>query len=141
VNWTKSLPLPSVLLGLAAMLPILASGCGGDSGPQRYDLSGAVSFDGKPVPVGEISLAPDASQGNSGPGCIALIKDGQYKTEPGMGILGGPYTVQILGFDGIPVGEATDGTALFPPYETKVDFPKEATTHDFAVPAASTPGG
>ncbi len=116
---------------LAVVLAL--SGCSGASGPTRYDLSGTVSYAGKPVPAGEVSLEPDGSRGNTGPGSMAEIKDGKYQTEPGKGILGGPYVVRIMGFDGIPAGDSSVGTALFPPYETRVDFPREATTRDFAI--------
>jgi hypothetical protein len=126
------------LLVVAALLT--AAGCGGSEGPPRYDLEGAVQFDGQPVPAGEVFLQPDASRGNAGPGSLALIKDGRYQTDPDKGVVGGPYVVRILGFDGVPVGDSSTGKSLFPQYETQVEFPKEATTHDFAIPRVSKPG-
>lgn len=122
------------LVGLAALLPLLMIGCSGPAGPATHELSGKVVYDGKPVPVGEVSFQPDGAQGNAGPGCIALIKDGQYKTEPNKGIVGGPYIVRIVGYDGVPVGDSTQGSEMFRVYETKVDLPKETATHDFTVP-------
>ncbi|MEN6496572.1 MAG: hypothetical protein ABFD16_19975 [Thermoguttaceae bacterium] len=120
-----------VLLGAAALA---LSGCAPSSGPGQYTLSGAVLYQGKPVPVGEITLSPDGARGNTGPGAIASIKDGKYQTLPGKGIVGGAYVVQIVGFDGVPVDAMSSaGTALFPPYETRVEFPCESTTHDFAI--------
>jgi hypothetical protein len=129
---------PWTLWAVAAILA--AAGCGGSDGPPRYDLQGAVQFDGKPVPAGEVFLQPDASQGNVGPGSLALIKDGRYRTDPGKGVVGGPYVVRILGFDGIAAGDSTAGSSLFPQYETVVDFPKQATTHDFTISRVA-PGG
>ena len=42
----------------ALLLILLATtGCGG--GPEMYDVSGTVTFDGQPVERGEISLDPD----------------------------------------------------------------------------------
>lgn len=121
--------LPVVLLGIAAL-----SGCAPSSGPGQYTLSGAVLYQGKPVPAGEITLAPDGARGNTGPGSIASIKDGKYQTSPGKGIVGGAYVVQIVGFDGVPVDPmSTAGTALFPPYETRIEFPRESTIHDFHI--------
>lgn len=120
-----------VLLGTAALA---LSGCAPSSGPGQYMLSGTVLCQGKPVPVGEITLSPDGARGNTGPGSIASIKDGRYETLPGKGIVGGAYVVQIVGFDGVPVDAMSSaGTALFPPYETRVEFPRESTTHDFTI--------
>lgn len=133
MNQTSARSLPALLVALAlAALP----GCRSESGPPRYDLSGAVLYDGKPVPVGEVALEPDGSRGNTGPGCLAVIKDGKYRTAPDKGVLGGAYLVRIVGFDGVPAGDSSVGTALFPPFETKVEFPRQSTTHDFTVPPA-----
>lgn len=137
INPLFSLTSPSLLLMLAVALAV--PGCKGESGPPRYDLSGTVTYDGKPVPAGEVSLEPDGSRGNSGPACIAVIENGQYKTEPKMGIVGGPYIARIAGFDGVPVGDMTVGTSLFPTYQTEVEFPQQTTTHNFEIPASTGP--
>jgi hypothetical protein len=41
-------------------------GCGPD-GPSRYSISGSVTFQGKPVPVGFIKFEPDTAKSNAGP--------------------------------------------------------------------------
>ena len=52
---------------VAAVL-LVSVGCGsGPSGPQRYPLSGTVTYDGKPVVRAEIFLAPNDDLGNTGP--------------------------------------------------------------------------
>lgn len=112
----------------------MLSGCGGASGPTRYELSGHVLHQGNPVPIGEIILRPDAAAGNDGPGSVTEIRDGAYRTEPGRGVVGGPYLVEIMGFDGVPVGESTEGAVLFEPVTRKVELPRQASTHDFEVP-------
>lgn len=120
-----------------ALFASALTGCGSsDEGPKRYTLSGKATYaNGKPIPAGEINFAPDSSQGNSGPGASARIKEGAYATEPGKGIIGGKHVVTIIGYDGVPFGESTDGKPLFAkPYETQVDFPKQDSTRDFAVP-------
>lgn len=125
------------LLLLAALL--VGSGCSGASdGPVRFPISGAVTFDGKPVLDGEIFLQPDEKAGNSGPATIAGIRDSKYSVPLEQGIVGGPYLVKITAYE-VPKGAAGPlafrGGPLFPDYATKVDFPKKQTTHDFDVPA------
>ncbi len=113
---------------------LAVAGCGED-GPKRYQVSGRVTYQGNPIPVGEVVFEPDPSKNNSGPGSVAQIKDGAYRTEPGMGVVGGPYIVRIVGFDGVPAGDSTQGTGLFSaPWETTVDLPQEDTVQDFEVP-------
>ncbi len=119
------------------LLPGLA-GCGGQSGVARYDFSGTVLYDGKPVPSGYLQFAPDRKQGNRGPGTSATIKDGHYQTVAKLGIVGGPHVVTITGTDGVPYKTQgvliPIGRPLFPEYEVRVDFPKESGTYDFEVP-------
>lgn len=123
----------------AVGLCLAAAGCGED-GPTRYEVSGTVQYQGKPVPAGRIIFTPDAAQGNQGPQGVAIIKDGRYSTAAGSrGTVGGPHQVRIAGYDGAPVqGEEfmmTDGTPLFPEYTTTADLPREAAEVDFDVPA------
>ncbi len=113
---------------------VLLTGCGGPSGPPRYVVSGQVTFRGKPVPVGEIIFRPDAKAGNEGPGSVAAIRNGAYSTESGKGVVGGPYVVEIVGFDGISVAELTEGGVLFNPITRQVDFPANDSTRDFDLP-------
>ena len=127
------------------MTALLAlAGCGGSSGPTRFDLTGTVSYDGKPVPAGFIVFQPDAAAGNSGPGAQADIHDGKYHTLPGQGTIGGPHVVSISGYDGKafeiarrPHGEPImnpNGKPLFPTAAIKVNVPKQAASYDFVVP-------
>ncbi|MDA1015614.1 MAG: hypothetical protein O3A00_14320 [Planctomycetota bacterium] len=122
-------------VGLFLLLTVFASGCGSsDDGPVRFDVSGEVTFAGKPVPSGTIMFVPDNAAGNSGPGGMAVIKDGRYETN-GKGVVGGAYIVKIEGYDGVPVRESgeelADGKPMFEPRELKESFPKEKSTKDF----------
>lgn len=45
---------------------LLAEGCG-KSGVERHNLSGQVTFRGKPLPAGLIVFEPDSRDGNEGP--------------------------------------------------------------------------
>lgn len=124
------------------LLAILANGCSGKKdGPERYNVSGEVTFQGKPVPKGFINFRPDDSKQNTGPGSGAAIVDGKYELEDGKGVVGGAYIVEITGSDGVPYTESgeevTDGKELFPKYTTTFNFPKEDTKQNFDVPPAS----
>ena len=123
----------------AALLSL--AGCGSAGGPARFDLSGTVTYAGKPLPAGYLVFSPDTSQGNKGPGAQADIKDGRYQTPAGQGTIGGPHVVTISGFDGVAFGDGPAknpmGKPLFTSCQVKADLPKEAGTQDFTVP----PGG
>ncbi len=87
-----------------------------------------------PVPVGEVIFRPDSEQGNEGPGSVARIREGRYQTEAGKGVVGGPYVVEIVGFDGIASTESTDGGVLFGPVILQLTLPDSASTQDFRLP-------
>lgn len=111
-------------------------GCGGSAptGPARFDLSGKVTFDGKPVPSGRIDFEPDSEQQNSGPAGFAEIKNGSFSTSgSGKGTVGGPHIVRIQGFD----GAGAERKPLFQEYSLKESLPKSASTKDFSVPASA----
>jgi hypothetical protein len=130
----------TVACSLAAAVAgvLVLSGCGGDSGPQRYNVSGSVTFDGKPVPAGSVLFEPDRSKGNSGPAAAVKIKDGKYDSKiDGKGTVGGPHVVKITGMDGVPQEDFPDGTVLFAEYSTTVDLPKGDGVQDFDVPATA----
>lgn len=135
---------PRMMMSAAVLLLVTAtvSGCTpAESGPERFQVSGAVTYAGKPVPKGYITFSPDSAQGNQGPGGGAAIENGRYTTLPDKGVTGGPYLVRISGYDGIAVTisgeELPDGQALFNQYETTVEFPRQNTEQDFEVPAAA----
>ncbi|MCH2114103.1 MAG: hypothetical protein MK171_04240 [Pirellulales bacterium] len=121
----------------ALALGSLITGCSGDSGPKRYELSGEAKVEGQPIPVGYITFTPDTKAGNSGSGTHAEIKDGRYRTEPDRGTVGGPHVVSVSGFDGKKIQHGPElnpmGKPLFPDTSFHVDLPKEASTKDFEV--------
>lgn len=119
---------------------VLLSGCGQQKidGPPRFVLSGTVTYDGKPIPKGFITIEPDSEKGNTGPGSGAPITNGKFSTPSETGHVGGPHRVRIVGYDGVPTTEEgeelADGKPLFPTYETTVDLPKANGEQDFTVP-------
>lgn len=123
-----------IAVGILALAVL--GGCG--SGEQRFELSGTITYEGRPVPAGYIVFNPDAAAGNTGPGSTADIRDGRYTTPPGGGTMGGPHTVSIFGFDGTPYtmeGGMPNpmGKPLFTT-DLRVDLPKQRASHDFALP-------
>ncbi|PQO39249.1 hypothetical protein C5Y96_05165 [Blastopirellula marina] len=115
------------------------SGCTRASFEPRYQVSGTVTYDGKPVPSGLVKFQPDVEKGGYGPGGYAPIKDGEFCTAEG--ICAGPVKVSICGFDGIPLEVVNeDGktvmeeTNLFKEYPTLAEIKHANTVIDFAVP-------
>lgn len=125
--------LPSCWRWLALAAIVAAAGCG-PGGPKRYSLSGQITFDGNPVPMGDISFDPVEPGIGGG---FAPIKDGRFDTNvEGRGHLGGSHRVHIVGFKGWVDPDDPDKGAIpmFPPYETTIDLPTKGSTMDFEVP-------
>jgi len=132
-------PLPFRILGATLLTAAaLALGACGGGGPARYDLSGDVTYQGRPVPGGRLFFEPDPEQANQGPGSVAEIHDGFYRTRPGRGHVGGPHVVTIFGTDGTVATEDHDNS-LFRPYRTTVELPMQDAAMNFDVPDVGTP--
>ena len=129
-----------------ALLIVGLGGCG-RSGPTRIEISGTVTYDGQPIPVGRISFEPTLAAGQQAATGYAVIRDGWYRTAPGHGASPGPYTVRIYGGDGKlsqpavnfdpeepPADSVRLGKLLFSEYEAPVDLPEKDTKRDFDVP-------
>jgi len=117
--------LPSRIAIASACLLLL--GCGG---PARYRLTGSVTFNGQPVPAGQILFEPDAAAGNKGPAGSAFIVDGKYDTGK-FGVVGGKYIITINGSD------KGGAKPLFTGYQVKEELAQQAGTKDFTVPASA----
>jgi hypothetical protein len=119
---------------------LLLCGCG-KQGPQRYDVSGTVTFQGKPVPAGQVIFDPDRSGGNDGLQGYAELRDGHYDTRRSdRGATAGPVLIRIEGFDGRVVPNRPYGKPLFIDYRVRVNLPQQDTTLDFEVPASAAKG-
>ena len=127
------------LIAWAFTAAVLA-GCGGDSGAGKVHVSGKATFNGQPIPAGQITFTPAA--GNSGPQGYAEIKAGQYDTaQGGQGTTGGSHDVRIAGFDGKSSPDNPNVKALFNEHAVNVDLPKTGqATQDFDVPASAAAG-
>jgi hypothetical protein len=118
----------------AVALGVLALGCGKGDGKRVYRVSGAVTFDGRPVPTGIIIFSPDVAKKNDGPQGSAEIRDGRYDTDwTGKGVAGGPMTITVG-------GTTADGKPLCK-YEFAADLPREDTTKDIPVPKSAATRG
>jgi hypothetical protein len=123
---------------LLLALLFLLSGCSNEA-PDRFDVSGAVTFNGQPVPAGQVVFSPDLSKGNDGPQGYADIKDGRYDTsETESGAPSGAVVVRIEGFDGQVQPEWPYGKPLFLGYQVEAELPRESFQKDFDVPASAS---
>jgi len=114
----------------AGLIAASLCGCGGH-GAERFAISGAVTYDGAPVPGGRIVFAP--AQGVSGPGAVAEIENGRYATRRGHGATAGLHRVTVYGTDGTEPTQTRDNS-LFPPYRLEVELSAEQPRQDFHIP-------
>ena len=132
---------PRKVGSLLALLWAVA-GCSAPSDePVRTAISGSVTFEGQPIPTGEIFFQPDADAGNTGPASNADIVDSKYSLPQQFGVLGGAYVVRITGYS--PAGSGAGpltlrGAPMFADYVTKVDLDRSgsAIEQNFDVPSA-----
>lgn len=113
---------------------VVLAGCGGAaSGPARFAVSGSVTYDGKPLPGGAISMEP----AERGPSASAVIVDGKYTIPASDGIMGGTYTIRV----DPPILESGStippDMANFSPYSESRDLPKATAVVDINVPKAT----
>jgi len=80
---------------LAALVCLVLVGC--DSGPTVYPVEGTVTFDGRPVPTGNVMFMPD--EGPAAAGTIA--KDGTYR----LAAVAGRHRVGVTALPEVPPGE------------------------------------
>ena len=125
-------------LTCAAVHLALAAGCSKPAA-KLGQVSGKVTFKGKPVPAGYVSFLPDSTGGNLGPVKVAQITDGVYDTSKGSdpGVSPGPTLVRIAGFDGRPLKGFAQGKQIFNPYQTRASLPDGTSVQDFTVPASA----
>jgi hypothetical protein len=114
----------NVFVGAAVLA---SSGCGG--GMKLQQVTGKATFAGKPIAYGMIEFIPDATRGNKGPAGAAEIINGEFSTrkQNGRGVIQGPHTVRITGYEEKPVGSTDETVAttskppLFIGYTVNVD--------------------
>jgi hypothetical protein len=101
----------------------------------HWHLSGSVTYDGKPVSDGLVTMSPlDARKG----GGFAKIVNGIYDTRSsGRPHTGGPHRVTITAYRGLKNSDNLDSDVLllFPPYSVESELPNRADRMNFDVPA------
>lgn len=119
------------------VLVAVALGC--DSQPKLSQISGNVTFKGKPVPAGYVSFSPNLDAGTEGHVRVFMVENGVYDSakasEPG--IPPGTYTIEIAGFDGVRIPMYFQGKQIFNPVKDKHVVPEGITTKDFEVPESA----
>jgi hypothetical protein len=75
---------------IVAVLIAVTTGCGGST-DGRLEISGEVTFDGKPIPDGYVTLSPLGS----GPSAGGRIRNGKFTVERKKGPKEGKYRVSI----------------------------------------------
>ena len=120
----------SIVIVAAGLALAIVSGCQKSNG--LTPVSGRVTFKGNPVPMGDVSIEPDASQGNKGPQCRSSIIKGVFTSRPEFGAVSGPVIVDVEGSEQHPDKEFP--VPLFPRYTFKTEIPKGKATLDIVVP-------
>jgi hypothetical protein len=109
-------------------------GCSGEK--PSTQLSGTVTFKGKPVPSGYINFMPDSTKKVYGEVRMVRIKDGAFSTKEGNanGIFPGESVIAISGFDGKPLDFYPDGKQIFNLWQTTGTVPTGKGKMEFTVP-------
>lgn len=85
----RSVRIEGWMLAAACLLVVL--GC--NAGSERIPISGTVTFQGKPISLGKITLR--AIEGTRAPACGGTIQDGKYVIDTRGGVPPGTYLVII----------------------------------------------
>ena len=120
----------SIVIVAAVLALAIVSGCQKSNG--LTPVTGRVTWKGNPVPMGNVYIEPDASQGNKGPQCRSSIIKGVFTSRPEFGAVSGPVIVDVEGSEQHPDKEFP--VPLFPRYTFKTEIPKGKATLDIVVP-------
>lgn len=107
--------------------------------PNSVHLSGTVSFQGRPIPLGLIVFEPDSSLGGSGAQGFASIQNGTFDTSKsdGQAVAIGPCMIRVTGGDGEGIDAFTPfGNMMFEEYQLKMAIEPENGPLKIEVPAS-----
>jgi hypothetical protein len=112
------------------IVAVLSAGCGGRRS-DRHPLTGAVTYQGRPVPSGQILFF---SAETTNPLGVAVIKDGVYSTidgrKPGLG----PQVARLSLSDGVVSDMLPHGQPIAPEQQVEITLNAGETTKDFHLP-------
>jgi len=116
---------------------LIVTGCGGGT-PPMSQLSGTVTFKGKPIPAGNVMFTPDVSVAG-GQIRMFMVKDGLYDSskDPSPGLKAGQYEVTIMGYDGKQITNFFQGKQIFNSVKEEMTVQQGASKKDFNVPDAA----
>jgi hypothetical protein len=118
---------------LLCFVSVFVTGC--ESKPPMAQVSGTVTFKGKPIPAGNVMFTPDV---NLPGGQIRMfnVKDGAYDStkDPSPGLLPGTYEVTIQGYDGKQIPNFFQGKQIFNAVKEPFVVPAGSSKKDFVVP-------
>jgi hypothetical protein len=120
-------------IGIAVLALLSVLGCNGK--PPMSQISGSVTFKGKPIPAGHVMFTPDVSI-SGGQIRMFMVTDGIYdsKKDAEPGLLPGPYKVTIAGYDGKRIPMFFQGKQIFNAIEESLVVGPGVMTKDFVVP-------
>ena len=87
------------------LMTALLVGCGENDGLERVVVSGAVTYQGKPIPVGMIRFVPPPT--SAAPASGSQIIDGRYSANIRGGVPVGTYKVNIEAYSTAPNNTST----------------------------------
>jgi hypothetical protein len=117
------------LLPLLPMTAAVLIGCGGVREPERVVVSGAVTYNGQPLPEGIIHFVPVAGSGMPTTG-VAIVA-GKYRADAKGGVPVGTHTLQIEAYRRF-VAPAQAGAAS-PPAPGKFELREQYLPEKFNV--------
>jgi hypothetical protein len=124
---------PTQILTIACVAHAL-SGCGARVPDGLMAVNGVVTFQGRPVPYGEVVFEPDPAKGNRGPQCRCAINSGAYATRAGFGAPTGPVIVMVNGFTQPPGFDYLESKPLFTAHSFTTDLSAASSRLDIVVP-------
>ena len=112
----------------------MLTGCGSGE-PPLSQVSGSVTFKGKPIPAGNVMFTPDVSV-SGGQVRMFMVTDGAYDSskDPSPGLKAGHYEVTIMGYDGKRIPNFFQGKQIFNSYTEEMTVQQGSTKKDFTVP-------
>ncbi|MGE3822010.1 MAG: hypothetical protein AB7I30_21565 [Isosphaeraceae bacterium] len=93
---TRRLRVPAVLVALV----LGGQGCSDDGFGKRYTVTGTVTYNGEPLPIGRINFVPKDPEGRPAAGSIVNGKYYLTTHDPDDGALVGEYKVTITSYGG-----------------------------------------